>query len=103
MIIRVLIGLLLGGSLGAIMGHVGRCQSGACPLTANPFRGAIYGAVMGTLFALSAGSASRSRPEAACCPTESLNAIPEHAVVTLPAGTNGSAMEAERTSIPAVR
>ncbi|VGO22236.1 DUF6132 family protein [Pontiella sulfatireligans] len=39
--------------LGAITGYFGKCSSGACPLTATPWRGAIYGAVMGALFSLS--------------------------------------------------
>ena len=50
MIIRVLIGVAIGMGVGALMGHFGQCSSGACPLTANPFRGAIYGGVMGFLF-----------------------------------------------------
>ena len=57
MIIKVIIGIVIGGCLGALMGHYGRCSSGACPLTANPLRGAIYGGVMGALFSFSfAGS-----------------------------------------------
>jgi len=53
MIIRLAIGIAIGGALGAVMGYFGKCSSGACPLTANPWRGAIYGAVMGLLFASS--------------------------------------------------
>ena len=53
MIIRLLAGILIGAGIGAVIGHFGKCSSGGCPLTANPFRGAIYGAVMGTLFSLS--------------------------------------------------
>ena len=41
--------MLIGGSIGAVLGYFGKCSSGACPLTANPYRGAIYGAVMGAL------------------------------------------------------
>jgi len=52
-IIKVIIGVIIGGCLGAVMGHYGQCSSGACPLTANPFRGAIYGGVMGALFSFS--------------------------------------------------
>ena len=50
---RLIVGVSVGGAIGAVMGHFGKCSSGACPLTANPFRGAIYGAVMGALFAMS--------------------------------------------------
>ena len=46
----LLICLLMGGSLGAWLGHFGRCNSGVCPLTANWRRGALYGAVMALLF-----------------------------------------------------
>jgi thioredoxin 1 len=53
---KLLIGILIGGALGALLGHFGKCTSGTCPLTANPLRGAIYGAVLGALFAFSSGS-----------------------------------------------
>jgi len=49
MITRIFLGVLIGGSIGAVLGYFGKCSSGACPLTANPYRGAIYGAVMGAL------------------------------------------------------
>jgi len=57
---KLLIGLLIGGAIGALLGHFGKCSSGSCPLTANPFRGAIYGAIMGALFAFSSGSTTRT-------------------------------------------
>ena len=43
------LGVLIGGAIGAGLGYFGKCSSGSCPLTANPYRGAIYGAVMGAL------------------------------------------------------
>ena len=60
MLLRLFFGVLLGGSLGALMGYFGKCTTGACPLTANPFRGAIYGAVLGVIFStiLSAGNST---------------------------------------------
>lgn len=54
-VIRLVAGILVGGALGAVMGYFGKCSSGACPLTATPWRGAIYGAVMGALFSFSFG------------------------------------------------
>jgi thioredoxin 1 len=45
------------------MGHFGKCSSGACPLTANPYRGAIYGGVMGALFALSFAGQQSAAPQ----------------------------------------
>ena len=41
--LKVIIILAVGAILGAIMGHFGKCQSGGCPLTANPWRGAVWG------------------------------------------------------------
>jgi thioredoxin 1 len=57
--LQLVVGLLIGGSLGALMGYFGKCTTGACPLTANPWRGGFVGAAIGGLFAFSAGS-SRS-------------------------------------------
>jgi len=51
MLTRVLLGVLIGAAVGAGLGYFGKCSSGSCPLTANPYRGAIYGAVLGTLLA----------------------------------------------------
>jgi thioredoxin 1 len=56
MFLQLAFGLLLGGGLGALLGYFGRCTTGSCPLTANPWRGAFVGAVIGGLFAASAGS-----------------------------------------------
>ncbi len=56
--------LLIGGGLGALLGYFGKCSSGACPLTANPWRGAMYGALLGLVFHFtseSRGSASVNR------------------------------------------
>ncbi len=61
--IQLALGLLIGGSLGAVMGYFGKCTTGACPLTANPWRGAFIGALIGGLVAYSTGS-SRSVPQA---------------------------------------
>jgi hypothetical protein len=52
-LIKLAIGIAVGGALGAAMGYFGKCTSGTCPLTATPWRGAIYGAVMGAVFSLS--------------------------------------------------
>jgi len=50
--VKILVGIAIGAGLGALLGYFGKCSSGACPLTANPYRGALYGAVMGAAFAL---------------------------------------------------
>ncbi len=36
----------LGSGIGALTGHFGKCESGQCPLTANPWRGAVFGALI---------------------------------------------------------
>ena len=54
-ILRLTVGITIGALLGGIMGYFGKCASGTCPLTATPWRGAVYGAVMGALISLSLG------------------------------------------------
>jgi thioredoxin 1 len=51
MIARIIFGIVIGGLIGAGLGYFGKCSSGTCPLMANPYRGAIYGAVMGAVVA----------------------------------------------------
>jgi thioredoxin 1 len=46
MSIGVLFYLAAGTGLGAVWGYFGKCRTGACPLTATPWRGAIYGGVL---------------------------------------------------------
>jgi len=52
--------LVAGGAVGAVIGGlVGRsrsCTTGGCPLTANPTRGAAYGALLGVLAMMAFGS-----------------------------------------------
>lgn len=43
------IAVIIGGAIGAIMGSSRSCETGACPLTSNPYIGGIYGAIMGFL------------------------------------------------------
>lgn len=52
-IIQLSLGLILGGSIGALLGYFGKCSTGACPLTANPVRGMMVGALMGAMFSFS--------------------------------------------------
>ena len=51
-LLRLVAPVLVGAILGALMGFFGQCTSGTCPLTSTWWRGAIYGGVLGTLFAL---------------------------------------------------
>jgi thioredoxin 1 len=48
----------IGAGTGAALGHFGKCTSGACPLTANPWRGAFVGGLLAALFAVSSTHAS---------------------------------------------
>jgi len=41
--LKIILILALGAFLGALLGHFGKCNSGTCPLTANPWRGAVWG------------------------------------------------------------
>jgi len=63
MITKILFGVLIGGAIGAVAGYFGKCSSGACPLTANPYRGAIYGAIVGTLLASVLSISPKEKPE----------------------------------------
>ncbi len=62
LMIQLGVGLLVGGALGALLGHFGKCSTGTCPLTANPYRGAFIGALVGGVLAFSSAS-SRTRAE----------------------------------------
>ncbi len=52
MVIRVIVGICLGGAVGFLIGHFGRCASGGCPLTSNLYVSMIVGAVVGLLIAI---------------------------------------------------
>lgn len=81
-LIPLIVGLLLGGGLGALMGHFGQCTTGTCPLTANPWRGGFIGAVIGGMLALSVGGPSRA--------SQPLPAVTETAsAATTPGSTTG--------------
>jgi Family of unknown function (DUF6132)/Thioredoxin len=54
----LILSILIGGGLGAALGYFGKCSSGTCPLTANPWRGALYGVVLGLLFHFAAARRS---------------------------------------------
>jgi len=53
--VRILIGAGIGVVAGGLLGYVGKCRSGACPLTANPYMGALWGLLLGVLVTLSLG------------------------------------------------
>jgi thiol peroxidase len=53
--IKVLIGGAAGLVIGALVGYISKCRSGTCPLTGNPYSGALFGAILGVLVALTIG------------------------------------------------
>jgi hypothetical protein len=55
---KFILPVIVGAVIGGVMGYFGQCTSGACPLTATWWRGAIFGALFGFLFA----GASSSQP-----------------------------------------
>lgn len=59
-IIQLVAGILIGGAIGALLGYVGKCSTGTCPLTANPMRGSLYGAFLGVLLATTFGGTQRN-------------------------------------------
>ena len=51
MILRVLIGVIMGGGLGFAYYKFVGCSSGTCPLTSSPFISTLYGMIVGALVA----------------------------------------------------
>jgi hypothetical protein len=51
MILRILIGVVVGGGLGFAWYRLVGCSTGTCPLTSNPFITIIYGGIVGALVA----------------------------------------------------
>jgi len=46
---NLLLTIAIGAGIGAALGYFGKCTSGACPLTANWQRGAMFGALLGAI------------------------------------------------------
>jgi len=53
MILRILIGVVVGGGSGFAFYKFVGCSTGTCPLTSNPFLSTLYGGVVGALLAAS--------------------------------------------------
>ncbi|MCK5014350.1 MAG: hypothetical protein KAS66_11080 [Candidatus Omnitrophica bacterium] len=49
---KSILGIIVGVLLGGLMGHFGKCSTGACPLTSTPVRGTLYGAFLGLMFGI---------------------------------------------------
>ncbi len=53
MLLRIAIGMIVGGGLGFAFYKLVGCSTGTCPLTSNPFTSTLYGSVVGALVASS--------------------------------------------------
>jgi Family of unknown function (DUF6132) len=53
MILRILLGAVVGAILGFGWYKLVGCSTGGCPLTSNPFISTLYGTVVGALIATS--------------------------------------------------
>lgn len=53
MILRIVIGAIVGAGLGFGWYKLAGCSNGACPLTSSPFVSTLYGTVVGVLIATS--------------------------------------------------
>jgi hypothetical protein len=92
MIWKIILGLAIGAGLGALLGSTRSCETGGCPLTANPWRGAAYGAFVGLLFGLSmAGSSPAGERET---PDEALTEQTEQR--TMPTADHNETEPADR-------
>jgi hypothetical protein len=47
--IKIILGIVIGGVIGFAVGYFGKCASGTCPLIGNPIISTIIGALIGTL------------------------------------------------------
>ncbi|HNR98288.1 MAG TPA: thioredoxin family protein [Planctomycetota bacterium] len=81
MLLKLLIGAGIGALIGGALGGTRSCETGACPLTANPTRGAVVGGLVGLALAMgipapsSAGASQTApRPAAAAVTLETLTA-----------------------------
>lgn len=46
---KILIGVVVGGVIGFAVGYFGRCATGTCPLTSNPWVSTLLGMAMGLM------------------------------------------------------
>ena len=63
MIVRLLKSIGVGTCIKAVTKHFGKYSSGRCPLTANPYRRALFGALLGGIFAVVLAGAMKSSGE----------------------------------------
>jgi Family of unknown function (DUF6132) len=52
MILRLIIGVIIGGSLGYALYRFVGCSTGTCPITSSPWISTIYGVILGVVIAM---------------------------------------------------
>lgn len=50
--IKMIAGAVIGGIIGFLVGYFGKCSSGVCPLTSNPYISTIIGLIIGLLIGM---------------------------------------------------
>ncbi|MBP1668389.1 MAG: conserved hypothetical rane protein [Bacteroidetes bacterium] len=53
MILRIILGIVIGGAAGFLYYKLVGCRTGSCPITSSPFSSIIFGAIFGGLIASS--------------------------------------------------
>ncbi|MDZ5724125.1 DUF6132 family protein [Acetobacterium sp. K1/6] len=53
MILKTIVGTIIGAALGLLYYKLVGCPNGSCPITAKPHRTAIYGAILGFMISSS--------------------------------------------------
>ena len=59
MILKMIIGTVIGGLLGFLYYKKIGCPSGSCPITSNPFSSTIYGALLGFMVEIDSDPGNR--------------------------------------------
>lgn len=49
---KILLGIIIGGTIGFGVVFLGKCVSGVCPLTSNPIISSMLGAVLGAIIVM---------------------------------------------------
>jgi uncharacterized membrane protein len=50
--IKVVLGVVIGGGIGFAIGYYGKCVSGTCPMTSNPIISTLLGALIGAMITM---------------------------------------------------
>ena len=53
MVLKIIIGVAIGGALGFLYYKRVGCSTGTCPITSNPLSSTLYGAIVGALLTTS--------------------------------------------------